>query len=598
MATNNVHSLLKGNELHYSKFDTINNRPTDAPEYAGQSKFDEINNILWIAIGASSVNDWVSLSSSLKTKVVSTASYTVTPADNGFLISLGYEGVRTITLPTTPQNGFLVVLFDDTEAGAYTYNITVNGGGAVFPGGGTSYIIDGDQESVAFVYSEDSSTWIPAFETAGLQIKLKVLGNVVGSPLTIQTTDANGINFDIQNTNAITLNTTNCEIKKTLIIDDVTVNSKKAQISLSGATADTTTTLAFAQTTNKTITFPDITDTLVSKNSTDIMTNKSVNNLKFNNAGNTFYTDIIGGNNTSNLALTLPVTAPGAGQVLQSSDTSGTLTWVTVNASSQQDVTGTTSFASLTNSTSLVRIVGSPSSSMGLYGIAAGTAGQILTVINLTSEELFIFNESAFATNIQDRISYYFGSSNNRLSVTQYSSVTFQYDSSAQRWHVQSPFKMSPMRGITSQLSILDGNVGEVTHSSLSAPTSIISSSGTYTNLFAAPISLSQGYWNISLSISGDFTIDASQTITLTIGISTDNGSTFSDKSTLNSMEFNITAPASSQLKNNYCLTIPNFYSFYSGSITSIYGKIGYTLSGGSLTLDARTAIITANRYL
>lgn len=85
-----------------------------------------------------------------------------------------------------------------------------------------------------------------------------------------------------------------------------------------------------------TITLPTVTGTLATLAGTETLTNKtlgttvvqSANAIRFNNAGNTFYTSIQGGAATSNsVVLTLPITVPSAGQFLQSSDTVGTLTW-------------------------------------------------------------------------------------------------------------------------------------------------------------------------------------------------------------------------------------------------------------------------------
>ncbi|MFZ2707152.1 MAG: hypothetical protein WAY88_03410, partial [Minisyncoccia bacterium] len=50
------------------------------------------------------------------------------------------------------------------------------------------------------------------------------------------------------------------------------------------------------------------------------------NTLTFNNAANTFGTSFVAGNNTANLAYTLPVTAPTGGQIL-SSTAGGVLSW-------------------------------------------------------------------------------------------------------------------------------------------------------------------------------------------------------------------------------------------------------------------------------
>jgi hypothetical protein len=57
---------------------------------------------------------------------------------------------------------------------------------------------------------------------------------------------------------------------------------------------------------------------------------KSGKELRLNNSGNTFYTGIKAGANTSNTTYTFPVAFPGAGTSVLQSDTSGTLSWVGV----------------------------------------------------------------------------------------------------------------------------------------------------------------------------------------------------------------------------------------------------------------------------
>lgn len=110
--------------------------------------------------------------------------------------------------------------------------------------------------------------------------------------------------------------------------------TKRQGMSLSGATTGTTTTLIFAQTVDRSITFPNTTDTLVARATTDTLTNKTMTG-----ATNTLTASLLKSATTE--VSVSAATAPSAGQVLTA--TSSTVAnWQTpsgITASSADDLT-------------------------------------------------------------------------------------------------------------------------------------------------------------------------------------------------------------------------------------------------------------------
>jgi hypothetical protein len=110
-------------------------------------------------------------------------------------------------------------------------------------------------------------------------------------------------------------------LKSLLVSEEGTLTPKQVEI-VPGGTASTKTTITSSQTTNKTITLPDATDTLVGKATTDSLTNKSLvdsstaivdnsdatKQIKFDAAGTTGTSTTITSSQTANRTLTLPDT--------------------------------------------------------------------------------------------------------------------------------------------------------------------------------------------------------------------------------------------------------------------------------------------------
>lgn len=125
--------------------------------------------------------------------------------------------------------------------------------------------------------------------------------------------------------------------------------TKLLAFSLGGATTSTQMTLASAQTAARTITFPDASDTLVGKATTDILTNKTATAMAVTsgsfinflgqatarlNDASTNYVALKAPTSVTTYTVTLPAAAPLANQVLaDAGGANGTLTWASVASS-------------------------------------------------------------------------------------------------------------------------------------------------------------------------------------------------------------------------------------------------------------------------
>lgn len=166
------------------------------------------------------------------------------------------------------------------------------------------------------------------------------------------------------------------------IIDSVDP-TKELVVSLTSATTNTSTTLDFDQTANRIITFPDATTTLVGTNTTQLLTNKTLDNNNCYFVDNTDTTKQIGFQSsgaTTGTTLTL------------ASDTTVNQTITFPNATTTLVGTGTTQ--SLTNKTitdssndviSQALWIGSGSGSVSTYAASAPSSGQVLTATNSTT---------------------------------------------------------------------------------------------------------------------------------------------------------------------------------------------------------------------
>lgn len=163
---------------------------------------------------------------------------------------------------------------------------------------------------------------------------------------------------------------------------DSTDTTKKMLVQASGAATATSTTLAFVQTANRVITFPDATTTVVGTDTTQTLSNKTLQKIVTTSANDSATTG-----------------------------TGATLAAVT------------TGIVRLTN-VSLVSVAGIP----------AGISGQELIVENMTTNSITFLNDNAGAT-AANRI--YTGTGGNS-SVLNQGSASFVYDSTNSRWMLTS----------------------------------------------------------------------------------------------------------------------------------------------------------------
>jgi len=264
----------------------------------------------------------------------------------------------------------------------------------------------------------------------------------------------------------------NWNFPTTATIFDSTDVSKQILFTTSGNTTGIITTIASTSSSARTITLPNATGTVVLKDTTDTLTNKTLN-------GNTA-TNLISGSGT--------LTLNTAGTATVQSVTG------TIPTQSETDVATTATINAMASGQSNTAFTGSTNTA--LNGITAGFLGQKLTLINLSTGIITITDSSASAA-AGDKIRTVSRTNfDMQPSSVAVSTVTLEYmtQSGANYWVVISTSTAQQIAGNRTGTAPATGFIGEQLSSVISTPASM-GTTAQWSDITS--LSLTAGVWDL-----------------------------------------------------------------------------------------------------